>query len=110
MIDRCLMRPRGLIDIVKYCRSYAVNLGHTQIQVEDIRKGVYSIENLLWYGFLGIVRGDGEQDFIYTVNYDMHVLNALVQRASEKGNLIYAFNPAFWAGLRIKPTDWAVRR
>lgn len=164
MIDRCLMRPRGLIDIVKYCRSYAVNLGHTQIQVEDIRKGVYSascdlktdlglemrdvlpesdkilysfleqpsqvraeqleallgdltpqlraacIENLLWFGFLGIVRGDGEQDFIYTVNYDMHVLNALVQRASERGDLIYAINPAFWAGLRIKPTDWAVRR
>lgn len=164
LIDRCLMRPRGLIDIVKYCRSYAVNLEHTQIQVEDIRKGVYSascdlkadlglemrdvlpesdkilysfleqpsqvraeqleallgdltpqlraacIENLLWFGFLGIVRGDGEQDFIYTVNYDMHVLNALVQRASEIGDLIYAINPAFWAGLRIKPTDWAVRR
>ena len=68
------------------------------------------IENQLRYGFLGIVRGEGEQDFIYTVNYDMHVLNALVQRAAAKGDLIYAINPAFWAGLRIKPTDWALRR
>ena len=24
--------------------------------------------------------------------------------------LIYAINPAFWAGLRVKPTDWAFRR
>jgi hypothetical protein len=54
-------------------------------------------------------RGDGEQDFIYTLNYDMHVLNALVQRSAVKSELIYTINPAFCAGLRIKPTDWAVR-
>ena len=163
MIDRSLMRPRGLIDIVKYCRSYAVNLGHTQIQVEDIRKGLYNascdlrtdlglemrdvlpesdailyrffeqsshvraeqledlldtrtpqlraacIENLLWYGFLGIVRADGEADYIYNVNYDMNVLNELVERAASKGELVYAINPAFWAGLRIVPSDVTLR-
>src|SRR5262249_31250931 len=37
LIDRSLMRPRGLIVLVKYCRGYAVNLGHNQIEVEDIR-------------------------------------------------------------------------
>lgn len=164
MLDRCLMRPRGLIDIVKYCRGYAVNLGHAQIQVEDIRKGLYNAscdlnadlglemrdilpesdkvlysfieqpsqlraeqleallseltpqlraactDNLLWYGFLGVVRADGESDFIYNVNYDMNMLSALVQRAAEKGELIFAINPAFWAGLRITPTDRTPRR
>jgi hypothetical protein len=164
MIDRCLMRPRGLIEIVKYCRSYAVNLGHAQIQVEDIRKGLYNascdlktdlglemrdvlpesdkilyrflerpaqlraeqldeilveltsqlrsacIDNLLWFGFLGIVREDGEHDYIYNVNYDMNILTALVQRAAAKGDLLYTINPAFWAGLRVNQADSARRR
>lgn len=164
MIDRCLMRPRGLIDIVKYCRSHAVNLGHTQIQIDDIRQGLYNascdlkvdlglemrdilpesdkilykfveqpsqlraeqlerllgdltpqllaacIDNLLWYGFLGLVRDNGDHDYIYNVNYDMNVLSALVQRAEANGELIYAINPAFWAGLRVKSADSLLRR
>ena len=42
LIDRSLMRPRCLIDILKYCRSYAVNLGHTRIEVTDIQKGLHA--------------------------------------------------------------------
>ena len=156
LIDRCLMRPRCLIDIVKYCRSYAVNLGHTLIEVEDIKKGIYTyscdlvtdlgfeirdvlppsdkllytfleepvsfpaahlekllsdlspqlreafVENLLWYGFLGIDRPDGEADYIYNVNYDMNILKALLHRSEQHGTLTYTINPAFWAGLRIQ--------
>ena len=33
------MRPRALIDLLHYCRSHAVNLGHEKIEVEDIRQG-----------------------------------------------------------------------
>jgi hypothetical protein len=40
LIDRCLMRPRALIDLVTYCLGFAVNLGHAKIQVSDIEKGV----------------------------------------------------------------------
>lgn len=40
LIDRSLMRPRCLIDLINHCRSCAVNLGHTRIEVEDIRKGL----------------------------------------------------------------------
>lgn len=40
LIDRCLMRPRALIDLANYCLGFAVNLGHTKIQVRDIEKGV----------------------------------------------------------------------
>lgn len=39
LIDRCLMRPRGLIDLANYCHGFAVNLGHYKIEASDIEKG-----------------------------------------------------------------------
>jgi hypothetical protein len=39
LIDRSLMRPRGLIDLVRYCRGRAINLGHDRIEVGDIEQG-----------------------------------------------------------------------
>lgn len=42
LIDRCLMRPRSLIDLVNHCRGFAVNLQHPKIEADDIRKGVLS--------------------------------------------------------------------
>lgn len=39
MIDRCLMRPRSLIEFLRFCRSHAVNLGHSRIEIEDIEQG-----------------------------------------------------------------------
>jgi hypothetical protein len=39
MIDRCLMRPRWLIEMLRGCRTHAVNLGHQMIEVEDVREG-----------------------------------------------------------------------
>jgi len=40
LIDRCLMRPRALIDLANYCLGFAINLGHSKIQVGDIEKGI----------------------------------------------------------------------
>ncbi|MDP9159605.1 MAG: hypothetical protein M3O09_05175 [Acidobacteriota bacterium] len=34
------MRPRALIDFANHCRGFAVNLGHSKIEVEDIKKGL----------------------------------------------------------------------
>jgi hypothetical protein len=39
LIDRCLMRPRALIDLINHCRSCAVNLRHQRIEADDIKKG-----------------------------------------------------------------------
>ena len=39
MVDRCLMRPRSLIEFLGLCRSHAVNLGHDKIKSEDIEQG-----------------------------------------------------------------------
>jgi len=40
LIDRSLMRPRSLLDLIGHCRGYAVSLGHDRIQQEDIQKGM----------------------------------------------------------------------
>lgn len=39
IIDRCLMRPRFLINFINHCRSFAVNLNHSTITDNDIAKG-----------------------------------------------------------------------
>jgi hypothetical protein len=53
LLDRCLMRPRFLLDLIGHCRSSAVNVGHHRIEVEDIDKGlkVFSSELLTDIGF-----------------------------------------------------------
>lgn len=48
MIDRCLMRPRNLLKIFNHCKGFAVNLGHSRIEVEDIEKGLKSYSNDLF--------------------------------------------------------------
>jgi hypothetical protein len=57
------------------------------------------VENLLWYGFLGIVSDKGSRDYIYSVNYDMNMLRALI--AKQGSDVVFCINPAFWPGLRI---------
>lgn len=39
MVERSLMRPRFLIDFIRFCRSHAVNLRHEKIEIEDIEEG-----------------------------------------------------------------------
>jgi nucleoside 2-deoxyribosyltransferase len=53
VIERCLMRPRSLIDFLQYCRSHALNLGHAKIESDDILKGEesYSSELVANIGF-----------------------------------------------------------
>ncbi len=41
-IERCLMRPRCLLNLLNNCISIAANLGHPSITEEDVRKGLYS--------------------------------------------------------------------
>jgi hypothetical protein len=40
VLDRSLMRPRSLIDLVNHCLGVATTLRHTKITDDDIRKGV----------------------------------------------------------------------
>ena len=36
------MRPRYLINLVSYCKSHAVNLRHSRIEVDDVERGLLS--------------------------------------------------------------------
>jgi hypothetical protein len=45
LIDRSLMRPRSLLDLIGHCRGYAINLGHARIEKEDIVKGCNAFSN-----------------------------------------------------------------
>jgi hypothetical protein len=58
------------------------------------------LDLLLWYGFLGVAREDGEIAYIYLVKYDIKRLKALVKKQHEN-IVLYYINPAFWAGLEI---------
>lgn len=45
LIDRSLMRPRSLLDLIGHCKSYAINLGHARIEKDDIAKGCSAFSN-----------------------------------------------------------------
>jgi len=154
MIERSLMRPRGLLDFVQFCRTHAINMGNSRIESDDIRHGedTYSsellvnigfeiqdvmpeardilyefveenvvlgvarieellrprvgdrwlnvLDLLLWYGFLGIMRG-GEVTYIYDVKYDHKRLGAMASKR-DNGGVRYAINPAFWRALEVR--------
>lgn len=53
LIERCLMRPRALIDLMSYCRAHAVNLRRDRIMPDDIAHGeeTFSVELLTNIGF-----------------------------------------------------------
>ena len=53
LIDRSLMRPRGLINLVEQCRGHAVNLQRSQIGRDDIEEGfkTFSTDLLTDIGF-----------------------------------------------------------
>jgi hypothetical protein len=156
LLDRSLMRPRALIELLRFCKSHAVNLRHNRIEEVDIDQGeeAYSsdllnninfelrdvlptaddllyefvgarellvgtdvraillskvgedeweklFDLLLWYGFFGVVRDDGETTYIYSVKYDIKRLRAHASR-NDLGSVMFRINPAFWRALEIQ--------
>jgi len=59
------------------------------------------LELLLWYGFIGITRENGDVTYIYDVMYDIRRLKALVNKRLSEGAK-FRINPAFWKGLETK--------
>ena len=49
LIDRSLMRPRFLLNILSHCRGFAVNLEHERIEQDDIEKGISAYSTDLIY-------------------------------------------------------------
>lgn len=53
LIERSLMRPRFLLNLISQCKSVAINLNHDRIQEKDIKKGLtaYSTDLLTDIGY-----------------------------------------------------------
>ena len=53
LIERSLMRPRFLLNLLNQCKSFAINLNHQAIQADDIEKGLsaYSTDLLSDIGY-----------------------------------------------------------
>ncbi len=53
LIERSLMRPRFLLNLISQCKSFAINLNHDRILEEDIEKGLmaYSTDVLTDIGY-----------------------------------------------------------
>ena len=80
LVDRSLMRPRYLIDLINYCKSFAINLHHVTIDADDIKRGVSAFSADIFedisleirdvnpkaadvlYALVGIVGVQGEDD------------------------------------------------
>lgn len=50
LIDRSLMRPRFLLDLISHCKANAINFGHNRIEQSDIEKGLATYSTDLIYG------------------------------------------------------------
>lgn len=53
LIERSMMRPRFLLNLISQCKSFAINLNHERILEEDIEKGLtaYSTDLLADIGY-----------------------------------------------------------
>lgn len=53
LIERSLMRPRFLLNLINHCKSFAINLNHETIEESDIEKGIsaYSADLLRDIGY-----------------------------------------------------------
>ncbi|CAH6855463.1 conserved hypothetical protein [Vibrio chagasii] len=53
LIERSLMRPRFLLNLISQCKSYAINLNHDRVLEDDIEKGLtaYSTDLLTDIGY-----------------------------------------------------------
>ncbi|HAF29040.1 MAG TPA: hypothetical protein DCG75_08325 [Bacteroidales bacterium] len=69
LIERSLMRPRFLINLINQCKSFAVNLNHTKIEKEDIEKGLQAYSS----------------DLLTDIDYEMKDI------LPEIGDLLYKF-------------------
>ncbi|MCH8493428.1 MAG: hypothetical protein LAT53_09375 [Idiomarina sp.] len=69
LIERSLMRPRFLLNLISQCKSFAINLNHDRILDEDIEKGLTAYST----------------DLLTDIGYEIHDVENNV------GDVLYAF-------------------
>jgi hypothetical protein len=68
LIDRSLMRPRFLLNLINQCKSFAINLNHDRVNEKDIEKGViaYSTDLLRDIGYELVDVSGVPEDILYS--------------------------------------------
>lgn len=68
LIDRSLMRPRFLLNLINQCKSFAINLNHERVETEDIEKGLvaYSTDLLRDIGYELVDISPASKDVLYS--------------------------------------------
>ncbi|WGL15908.1 hypothetical protein PVT68_14155 [Microbulbifer bruguierae] len=69
LIERSLMRPRFLLNLINHCKSFAINLNHEKIEESDIEKGLIAYSS----------------DLLRDIGYELRDV------ATESENILYAF-------------------
>jgi hypothetical protein len=91
LIDRCMMRPRSLIEFLTFCRSHAVNLRHQRIEIEDIDAGEEAYSNKLVGDISYEIRDiyPPAKDILYefiecAASMDIKSLDTIISKGAEK--------------------------
>lgn len=68
LIERSLMRPRFLLNLINQCKSIAINLNHDRIEEDDIEKGLkaYSTDLLSDIGYELVDISGASGDVLYS--------------------------------------------
>lgn len=106
LIDRSLMRPRFLIDLLNYCKSFAVNLNHIKISVEDIEKGFNVFSNDLIQDISLEIRDvyPNAENIIYEfigvepVINEIKIIDIIKEKVSSDENASDIFRLLLWYG------------
>ncbi|EKB1982493.1 hypothetical protein ONF77_004448 [Vibrio parahaemolyticus] len=106
LIERSLMRPRFLLNLISQCKSFAINLNHNRIEEEDIKKGLeaYSTDLLTDISYEINDVEEGVEDILYAFIQssselkELDVKQALLDYGVEEVNIERIFNLLIWYG------------
>lgn len=106
LIDRSLMRPRFLLNLISQCKSFAVNLNHDRIQEDDIEKGIkaYSTDLLADVGYEIHDVDNNVDDVLYAFiscnsSLDkLKILNILINYGISENSVEKVFELLVWYG------------
>ena len=106
LIERSLMRPRFLLNLISQCKSFAINLNHDRVLEEDIEKGLtaYSTDLLTDIGYEIHDVENNVDDILYafigskSVVKKGEVFKVLVDFGVDEQFLEKIFELLFWYG------------
>jgi hypothetical protein len=106
LIERSMMRPRFLLNLLSHCRGYAINLGHDKIQADDIRRGLDAFSTDLIYDIDLEIRDvlPFAEDVLYTffgqcARLSEQEVNILLSQKFEADQRQQLFNILLWYGV-----------